>query len=139
MRRSLLAAGTLLLTLVACEPTTAPGGPPSGDLDGRWGWQLNGNPGGSYITLTLATAGSSVNGTGGVCGIGGNCTPGPVTVSGTHTPTFGPFTLTLRGAGGWVATYAGSFVGAEQLQGTWTQGSQSHTVTLVRCTPTSFC
>jgi len=38
-----------------------------------------------------------------------------------------------------VATYAGQFVGKDQLRGAWTEGSQSGSVTLNRCTPTSFC
>jgi len=134
-----LVAAAALAGLAACETALSPTGPPSGDLDGKWGWEFNGNPAGSYMTFTLTTGGNSVSGTGGVCGIGPNCNPGRVTITGEHVPGFGPFTLTIKGGGGYVATYAGQFVGKDQLRGAWTEGSQSGSVTLNRCTPTSFC
>jgi hypothetical protein len=125
--------------LAACETALSPSGPPSGDSDGKWGWEFNGNPAGSYTTFTLRTAGTIVSGTGGICGIGPNCIPGPVTITGEHVPGFGPFTLRIKGGAGYVATYAGQFVGNDQLRGTWTEGSHSGTVVLNRCTATSFC
>jgi len=139
MRLARLLTGLALAGLVACESASSPKGPSLGDLDGQWGWTFNGNPGGAYMTLTLATAGTGVSGNGEVCGVGAFCNPGAVTVSGQHASVFGPFTLTLSGAGRWVATYAGEFVGKDQVQGTWTQGSQSNTVTLDRCSAGGSC
>jgi hypothetical protein len=139
MRLIRVLATISLAGLAACESTSSPGGPSSGDLDGQWGWQWNGNPGGSYMSLTLSTAGTSVTGTGGVCGIGPNCSPGSVTITGEHVPGFGPFTLTIKGGGGYGATYAGQFKGKDQLEGTWTEGSQSNSVIFNRCTSSSFC
>ncbi len=126
-----------LLIVAGC--TSAATGPASPALVGQWGWQENGNPGGSYMTLTLAVAGSQVTGTGGVCGIGPNCSPGPVTVTGTGRTPLGSFALTVRGEGGYLATYSGQVVGGDQLQGTWKAGSQSWGVVFNRCTSTSYC
>lgn len=139
MRHRFLLSVLGLAALAGCESTSPPTDPSSGDLDGHWGWQYNGNPGGAFMVLTLSTAGTSVSGTGGVCGIGPDCNPGSVTVTGAHAPPFGPFTLTLRGAAGYVATYAGQFVGTDTLRGTWNVGSQTGSVIFGRCTPTSFC
>ena len=134
-----IASCIVLLSLVACLSKEAPGAPPSGDLDGKWGWDQNGNPGGSSINITFVTAGPQVTGSGAICGIGPHCNPGAVTITGDHTPTFGPFHLTVRGPGGFKATYSGQFVGPDRLQGSWTSASNSYTVTLNRCGPTSFC
>ncbi len=139
MRVVCLVAELTLLALAGCESTISPRGPSTGDLDGKWGWESNGNPAGSYAVLTLATASNSVGGTGVICGIGPHCNPGPVTITGTHVPEFGPFALTIKGGAGYLATYTGQFVGRDQLQGTWKEASGSGTVILNRCTPTSFC
>ena len=138
MRLPRLVAALASLSLAACDAATSPG-PSSNDLDGRWGWEWNGNPGGASVNLTLSTAGSSVTGTGQKCGAGPYCTPGAVTVSGRHEPGFGPFSLTLTAAGGFVATYTGEFVGSDQLRGTWTEGGRSGTTVLNRCSPSTFC
>ncbi len=132
MRLFRLALGLALAGLAGCDA-------PAGHLDGHWGWQYNGNPGGSYVTLTLVTAGSSVTGTGSVCGIGPSCTPGSVAITGSFVRPYGAFALTLTGAGGYEATYTGTVVGADQLQGTWTVGTQSGPSTFYRCTPSSIC
>jgi hypothetical protein len=124
-----------LLGIAACDNTTSP---PSGDLDGKWGWVLNGNPGGSSINLSLVTAGPNVAGAGQVCGAGAFCGPGPVSVAGQHVPGFGTFSLTLNGGGRSIA-YSGQFKGRDTLQGTWVDGASSGPVTLARCTATSFC
>jgi hypothetical protein len=71
--------------------------------------------------------------------VGPSCNPGPVTITGQTVLGFGPFSLTLKGAGSYVATYAGTFLGDDQVQGTWTVSGQSHAVTLNRCTPTNLC
>jgi len=135
MRLTIVAA-LGLCGLAGCESALSP----SGSLAGKWGWELNGNPSGSYVTLTLESAGSVVSGTGGVCGIGPDCVPGAVTVAGSAVPGLGRFDLTITGGGGFVATYAGSVVGTDQLRGTWTQGSQSNpSRVLNRCTPSSVC
>jgi hypothetical protein len=136
MRITIMLAALGLVGLARCESALVP----SGDLTGRWGWASNSNPGGSSITLTLAAAGNVVSGTGAVCGIGPTCSPGPVTVAGTTVPGFARFNLTITGSGGFVATYAGQAVGADQLQGTWTEGSQSNaSVIFNRCTSSSYC
>ncbi len=139
MRLDRLLVASLLLMLAGCESGAFPTAAATSDLAGRWGWAGNGNPGGSYMTLALSTAGSQVTGTGGVCGIGPSCNPGPVTVLGTGRAPLGSFTLVVTGAGGYLATYAGRLVGTDQIQGTWTTGSQSWQVVFDRCTATSFC
>ena len=139
MRLVQLLAALALSGLDACESASSPTGPPTGDLEGAWGWTGNGNPGGSWLTITLSTAGSVVTGTGVICGIGPHCNPGPVTITGLHIPEFGPFTLIIKGGGSYGATYAGQFVGFNELRGTWTEGSQSYPLIVSRCTPTTFC
>lgn len=133
MRLVSLLAGFVFVSLAACDSSLG------GDLDGTWGWDGNLNPGGSSITLSLSTAGTSVTGSGQVCGIGPACNPGAVTIAGQHDPTFGQFNLTLRGSSGWLVTYAGAFVGHDQLRGSWTEGANSGTVVLDRCPPYSIC
>jgi len=137
MRPAGLLSGALLIVLAGCESAST--SPVSSTLSGRWGWQENGNPGGSYMTLTLTVAGNQVTGTGGICGIGPNCNPGSVTVTGTGRPPYGSFAIALRGGGGYLATYSGMVVGADQLQGTWKEGLQTWGVVFNRCTATSFC
>ena len=130
------AAGLALLALAGCESTVSPSGPPSGDLDGKWGWELNGNPGGAYMTFSLWTAGNSVDGAGVICTVGPSCNPGPVAITGEHVPGFGPFSFSIKGGAGYAATYTGQFAGIDQLRGTWAEGSQSRSVILNRCTAT---
>lgn len=138
MRLPQLAAALAILGIAACDSATSPG-PSSADLDGRWGGAWNGNPGGSSLNLTLSTAGSSVSGSGQKCGVGALCSPGTVTVRGSHQSRFGPFSLVLTGAGGFVATYTGGFAGPDQIRGTWTERGASYTAVLNRCSPTTFC
>ena len=105
---------------------------PLPNLDGKWGWSGNGNPGGSSINLTLVTAGTIVSGSGGICGIGPGCTPGTVTITGQRLPP-SAFRITLTGNGDWAAIYSDQLVGNDSLEGTWTLGAQTNTATLVRC------
>ena len=139
MRLVRLLAALALSGLSACESASSPAEPPTGGLEGEWGWSGNGNPGGSWLTITLSTAGSTVTGTGLICGIGPNCNPGPVTITGLHIPEFGPFSLIIKGGGSYGATYAGRVVDFNQLRGTWTDASWSGSLILSRCTPNSFC
>jgi hypothetical protein len=137
VRRISFFAGLAFAGLAACH--SSPSGPFSGGLDGKWAWDFNGNPGGSWMILTLATAGIDVSGTGVICGVGPSCNPGPVTITGQHGLGFGPFRLTVKGAGGYVATYAAQLVSDDQVQGTWTVSAQAYSVTLNRCPPARFC
>lgn len=139
MHLARVGSGLVLLTLMACLADTAPNAPPVGDLDGKWGWDLNGNPGGSSLNATFVTSGSQVTGAGTICGIGPHCTPGDVTITGNHVPGYGDFDLTFAGPGGFTATYSGQFVGHDQLQGTWTRGGQTGALTLNRCGQATFC
>src|SRR5881396_2502694 len=98
MRRSFVH----LLALVggmACQSFLSPGG----NLAGTWEWEFNRNPSGSSITLSLATAGTSVTGTGSICGVGPACSPGSVTITGEHTVN--AFRLTIRDQLAFMATY----------------------------------
>jgi hypothetical protein len=104
---------------------------PADYLDGEWGWQLNANPGGSSINLSLATAGTKVTGSGRICGVGPRaCSPGPVTITGEHAGV--AFDLTIRGGSGFVVTYLGQLVGQNELQGTWTEATDSGPVIFYR-------
>jgi hypothetical protein len=125
------------LGLVACA--TEPQLPSAGDLDGQWGWEWNGNPGGSSINISLSTAGTSVSGTGQVCGVGPLCEPGAVTITGRRASHVGPFTLTMTGSGNWSARYTGHFEGLDRMSGTWSRGGDSVTVALNRCGKASLC
>ena len=124
-----------LLSLVACLGDTPVSAPSAGDLDGKWGWDGNGNPGGSSVNIRLATAGSRITGSGEICGVGPNCAPGSVSITGDH----GPFHFAVTGPHGFRVTYSGEFVSPDRLQGSWTQGGKTYTVTLVRCGPTTLC
>ena len=118
----------LVLSLVACGafPLFS-----NASLDGKWGWDMNRNPAGSSMNLSLATHGRSVTGSGQICGIGPRaCSPGSVTVTGETLE--GTFQFTLRGDSGFVATYTGQLVGQDELRGTWALTGQSNTVTFVR-------
>ena len=101
-----------------------------GNLDGTWQWELNRNPSGSSITLSLATAGTKVTGTGNICGVGPACSPGPVTIAGQHT--LGTFELTIRDQNSYVATYSGQILHGNELQGFWRHGSDSANVVFLR-------
>jgi len=125
MRLASHVLGLALLSLTACVSATAP----TGDLNGTWVEVVQPNPGGGGMTLSLATVGSSVIGTGQVCYVGGSCYPGAVTVTGTN---LGSFRLSLSGGRGWTAVYAGSFMSPDELRGTWTDGLGSATVSFNR-------
>ena len=139
MRLAPFGSSLVLLALTACLAETAPNPPPAGDLDGQWGWEFNGNPGGSSLNISFVTSGSQVTGTGQICGIGPNCSPGSVTITGSHVPTYGAFDLTMAGSTGYRASFAGHFLGQDTLQGTWVTPEHTGALTLVRCSPTSLC
>ncbi len=126
MRVSLLAS-LVLLTTVGCGHSLLS---PSSSLDGRWEWQFNRNPAGSSVTLSLTTARSAVSGTGTICGVGPACSPGAVTITGQSTGT--SVQLTIRGDSGFLATYEGHFVGPNELDGTWVEGTALNTVIFYR-------
>ena len=125
MRVSLLASLVLLTTVGCGHSLLSPG-----SLDGRWEWQFNRNPAGSSVSLSLTTAASAVSGTGTICGVGPACSPGAVTITGQSTGM--SVQLTIRGDSGFVATYAGLFMGPNELDGTWAEGTASNTVIFYR-------
>jgi len=125
MRRSFVVLIALVGAL-ACQSSLSP----RDSLDGTWDWEFNRNPSGSSITLSLATAGTKVTGTGNICGVGPACSPGPVTIAGQHT--LNTFELTIRDQSAFIATYSGQLVRSNELQGTWLHGSDSGTVTFHR-------
>jgi hypothetical protein len=114
-----LASIPLLLAAGCSQPTL----PFLGTLAGQWEWQFNANPAGSRISLSLSTDGADVSGTGTVCGVGPNCAPGAVTITGQSD--IRSFHLTIRAVSGFVATYEGQFVGPNELKGTWAEGTDS--------------
>jgi len=102
---------------------------PGDYLDGAWG--APNNPGGSGISLSLATLGSKVMGTGEVCGGGPRaCSPGSVTITGQRLGV--GFQLTVHDGSGVLATYSGQLIGQNELQGAWTEANDSGTLTLYR-------
>jgi hypothetical protein len=103
---------------------------PRGNLNGTWEWEFNRNPSGSSITLSLATAGTAVVGTGTICGVGPACSPGPVTIAGQHTGD--AFELTIRDQVAVIATYSGQMLSSNELRGTWHHGSDSANVVFYR-------
>jgi hypothetical protein len=119
-----------LLALAACDSATSP----RVDLAGDWAWESNQNPGGSSLNLSLTTTAIAVTGTGLSRGVGPTAVDQSMTVSGeqTRTPPFVIFHLTLAWVGGRVVTYAGEMVGANELRGMWTEGSDSHTLVFYR-------
>ena len=125
MRVSLLASLVLLTTVGCGHSLLSPG-----SLDGRWEWQFNRNPAGSSVSLSLTTAASAVSGTGTICGVGPACSPGAVTITGQSTGM--SVQLTIRDDSGFVATYAGLFMGPNELDGTWVEGTASNTVIFYR-------
>jgi hypothetical protein len=125
MRRSLVVL-IALLSAMACQPLLSS----SNNLDGTWAWEFNRNPSGSSITLSLSSAGNSVTGTGNICGVGPACSPGPVTITGAHT--LNTFELTIRGQGGYLATYSGHFVHTNEVEGSWRHGTDSGNVVFFR-------
>ena len=68
------------------------------------------------MDFSLATSGSNATGTGVICGVGPECRPGPVSITGTWSD--GTFQLTFQGTG-FVATLSGHLVGDNELDGTW--------------------
>jgi len=120
-------ASLVLLTTVGCSHSLLS---PGSSLDGRWEWQFNRNPAGSSVSLSLTTAGSAVSGTGTICGVGPACSPGAVTITGQSTGM--SIQLTIRSDSSFVATYAGLFMGPNELDGTWVEGTTSNTVIFYR-------
>ena len=127
MRASLFAP-LLFLAVLSCDHTSLFS--PAGTLDGTWEWQFNRNPSGSSITLSLTTTGTSIVGSGGICGVGPACAPGAVAITGQGSGL--TFRLTIQGDAGYVATYSGQLIGRNELSGTWTQGNASNTIIFYR-------
>jgi len=125
LRRSFVALLALVGAL-ACQSLFSPGD----SLDGKWEWEFNRNPSGSSITLSLATVGTRVTGTGNICGVGPACSPGLVTIAGQHV--LNTFELTIRNQDTLIATYSGQFVRTNELRGTWLHGSDSANVVFFR-------
>ncbi|PYP10770.1 MAG: hypothetical protein DMD59_04680 [Gemmatimonadetes bacterium] len=125
VRRSFVAL-LALASAMACQSSLSP----RSNLDGMWEWEFNRNPSGSSITLSLATAGPTVTGTGTICGVGPACSPGSVTITGEHTVN--AFRLTIRDQLAFMATYSGQVLSNKELRGTWLQGSDSGTVVFYR-------
>ena len=126
-----VAATLLVLGIAACHSEGSFLLPPTGDLDGSWAWSENRNPGGITFNFTLVTSGKQVTGSGVICGAGGNCLPGPVTVSGRHDAAFAPFKIAVVGKF-YRADFAGSFVTPDQIQGTWSRDGSRYTLTMNR-------
>ncbi len=126
--RPVLLIAVVLLSLVACSSAA------SQNLDGRWAWEANLNPSGSYMTLSLTTADNNVTGTGRSIGVGPRGVVDSITITGRRSRSLGSLTfrLTFNFARGRVGTYSGQLVGPNQLQGTWTEADQSHTVIFYR-------
>src|SRR5882762_2039008 len=112
VRRSFVAL-LALAGAIACPSSLSP----RGNLDGMWEWEFNRNPSGSSITLSLATAGPTVTGTGTICGVGPACSPGSVTITGEHTG--GAFQLTIRDQLAFTATYSGQVLSSKELRAIW--------------------
>jgi hypothetical protein len=131
VRRSFFAP-LVLITAVACNSAgpTSSGLDPVGKLDGTWVWQILPNPGGVQITLSLVTVGTNVTGVGVVYKGGPYAWPGSVTITGRNPGS--SFDLTIRGDSGFVGTYAGQFMGQDELGGRWVERADSFTVTLHR-------
>lgn len=125
MRRSFLSI-VALAGVIACQSSLSP----PGNLDGTWEWAFNRNPSGSSITLSIATTGTAVTGTGSICGVGPVCSPGAVTIAGEHTGD--GFALTIRDQSALIASYSGQLVSSNELQGTWLRGSDSANVVFYR-------
>ena len=128
--RKNLVALAALVALTACSGVAGPGL----DLKGSWGWEYNLNPAGSDMSFSLAAFGGKVTGAGISHGIGPARTPDSLTVAGSQLGTvpFVRFHLTITFARGTVVTYVGQLVGANELEGTWTTATESHTVRFYR-------
>ncbi len=111
MRTTSCFVGLVAWVLPACGSPAAP----SPTLDGNWHTAYN--PGGGYIALSLATAGTAVSGTFAVYGLESR-PAGHGTITGEFVNRW--FGLTFAYSDGAIATYAGRLVSANQLQGTWT-------------------
>jgi hypothetical protein len=137
-RAAFLSVATLL-TVAACESTTAPNCP----LDGTWAWEWNRNPSGSSLDLVLTTAGTAVSGAGVGYGVGPDATADSITVSGTYTPGFlsvlgltpshsGSVRLTLTYRSGRVVTYTAILACPNKLEGTATDGGSPYALVFYR-------
>lgn len=127
LRAAFLSVATLL-TIAACQSTTAPNCP----LDGTWAWEWNRNPSGSSLGLALTTAGSTVSGTGVGYGVGPVATADSITISGTYAPRSGAFALTLSYRSGRGITYTGTLICPNRLQGTASDASSSWALAFYR-------
>jgi hypothetical protein len=119
-----------LLPISSCESSSAPNCP----LDGSWAWELNRNPSGSSLDLTLAAAGNLVAGTGIAFGIGPTATADSIAVSGSYAPSTGSFDLTLSYRSGRVVTYSASLSCPDRLQGTASSGGSPYALVFYRGT-----
>lgn len=127
LRAALLGVATLL-TVAACESTTAP----NCSLDSGWVWAGNNNPGGSSLSVVLTTAGGAVSGVGVSYGVGPTATADSVTISGGYSPSTGSFALTLSYRSGRVVTYAGMLICPNTLRGTATDGGSPYALVFHR-------
>jgi hypothetical protein len=127
LRAALLGVATLL-TVAACESTTAPDCP----LESGWAWAGNNNPGGSSLDMNLATAGHAVSGAGVSYGVGPTATADRITISGGYAPSTGSFGLTLSYHSGRVVTYTGRLLCPNTLEGTATDGGSPYALVFYR-------
>ena len=119
-----------LLPILSCESSSAPNCP----LDGSWAWELNRNPSGSSLDLTLATAGSTVAGTGIAFGIGPTAAADSIAVSGNYAPSTESLDLTLSYRSGRVVTYSANLSCPDRLQGTASSGGSPYALVFYRGT-----
>ena len=127
MRIGVVLQVAALLTLAACDSNS-----PSCDLAGSWAWELNQNPAGSDLHLTLSTVGDSVTGLGLAHGIGPTRTPDSISIAGhvaSHSPAFD---LTLDYYSGRAVTYGGTRVCPGTLDVTSTEGASTFAIVFVR-------
>lgn len=127
MRLSAVLQALVLLLLTACDSTS-----PSCGLAGNWAWQLNGNPSGSDLNLTLGTANYSVTGTGLAHGIGPMHTPDTIAIAGHVVPNSVTFDLALSYSSGRMVSYAGVLLCPDTLDVTATEGASSYAIVFVR-------
>lgn len=127
MRLIFLLQMAALLALAGCDSVSR-----SCELAGNWAWELNRNPSGSDLNLTLATAGASVTGRGLAHGIGPMHTPDSMAIIGRVAPNSAAFDLTLDYVSGRVVTYAGALVCPGTLDVAATEGSHSFAIVFVR-------
>jgi hypothetical protein len=130
MRHGPAVFACIVLAFAACESGTGS----SYDLNGVWEWEWNRNPAGSDMTLSLATVGNEVTGTGLTHGIGPERIPASLTASGQQFRTlpYVTFRLTFTFASGRVVTYVGQLLGPDMMDGTWSEGDRTNTVRFLR-------